>query len=369
MKDVSVILAVTTTLLLGIGGFYYYVISTMQYEIEKVPVSEIPLEERTVLYPEVPYQHHLQSEYDGVFCFWERLWKSQNYQNFTEEFVYDGKRYGNISVSIYPYDFMGEDMFNFIINVTYHSYIGNLVKFRNGYCAHNLSEWDDYELWINAYERKPGAISLDKNRSVVYTAHIVSGEESTMSGLYIFTGLTWWNLTYDIGGDAKNIQISVFESFTFMYIWPNATIPYAHIPLKFEFWVSDGKRILDFSTIITFKIPIILGSSYGIALPEPKVNITKEENNSVRLEIKPTYRNYTDIYIFWMDGNRTITKSRVVWHHYTRPGEYPIMVFYSYRGKGTIPFYSLSNDRYNFTFDGFQLSHIWNDNAFVEVRI
>jgi len=56
-----------------------------------------------------------------------------------------------------------------------------------------------------------------------------------------------------------------------------STIPYAHIPLKFEFWVMDGDKIPNFSTDTTFKIPIILGSTSGIVLPEPKVNITKME--------------------------------------------------------------------------------------------
>jgi len=177
------------------------------------------------------------------------------------------------------------------------------------------------------------------------------------------------DLTYNISGDAKNIKIYVFECFTFMWIYPYATIPYAHIPLKFEFWVMDGDKILNFSTIMTFKIPIILGSSYGIVLPEPKVTITKMGNNSVRLYVEPTYENYSNIYVFWMDGNYTVTKSRVIWHNYTRAGKYPVMVFYSYRGKGKIPFYSLSGEKYYLSFDGFQLSHIWNDDALVEVNI
>ncbi len=359
-------------LLSGIWAWYYVISFPTQKEFPAIPVEDVSVGERTVIYPPVPYQHYPKSEYDGVFWYWERLWKSHNYRNFTEEFEYGGKKYANISVSIYPYDFMAEDHFRFIINVTYHGYIGNLVKFNDGYCVHNanVNEWDQYELWIKtSHILYPGVVSLDKNRSVNYTTYIISGDESKISSPYLITGPTWWNLTYNITGDAENVGISVFESFTFFWIWPNASIPYAHIPLKFEFWVMDGKRILDFSMNITFKIPIILGSTYGIVLPDPKVNITKMENNSVRLEIEPTYYNYADIYIFWMDGNRTIAKSRVAWHIYTKPGRYPIMVFYSYRGKGTIPFYTLRKERYNFTFDGFQLSHIWNDDVLVEVSI
>jgi len=373
MENAKIMLAVIIPLLLIAGGGYYFVTHTSNKGNPQIPVEEILLNERTVVYPELPYQHHLKSEYDGIFCFWEKLWKSHNYYNFTEELVYEGKKYANISVSIYPYDFSGEDGFSFFINVTYHGYMGELVKFRDRYYGDNVnaSEWKEYELWVNAFETKPGVVSLDENRSVNYTTYIESGDKSTLmpNSSYIFTGPTWWDLTYNISGDAKNIKISVFEGFSFMWIDPNATIPYAHIPLKFEFWVIDGDKILNFSTYTTFKIPIILGSASGIVLPEPEVNITKMENNSVRLYVEPTYGNYTDIYIFWMDGNYTVTKSKVAWHAYTKSGKYPIMVFYSYRGKVVLPFYSLNRVLYNFTFDGFQLSHIWNDDALVEVNI
>jgi len=195
MKNTRIMLAVIIPLLLVASGGYYFVTHTPEKGNPGIPVEEIPVDERTVVYPPLPYQHYEKSDYGGVFWFWERLWKKHNYYNFTEEFVYEGKKYANISVSIYPYDLTGDDGFSFFINVTYHGYMGELVKFKDRYYGDNVnaSEWKEYDLWVNAYETKPGVVSLDENRSVNYTTYRESGDKSTLmpNSSYIFTGPTW----------------------------------------------------------------------------------------------------------------------------------------------------------------------------------
>ncbi len=360
-------------LVVGGGGFYYAAYySPSSQNNSQIPVQEIWVDNRTAIYHNPQYSHdsYADSKYDNIIRYWYALWKHHNYYNFTEELMYQGKKYADIFVSVYPENY-GGSVYNYMVNVTYHGYIGNLVKFTLGYTGYNLPEVKHHEYSTNmvfagGYPDSHAVFSLDENKTVNYTTHI------NEDGIYAMTPNSfhyivgpWWNLTYNINTSAKNLKISTVYDITLMWIAPNATISYFHIPTKLGFWIKNENKMLDFSVGLTLKMPLI---SYGLALPEPKVNITKIGERSVKLDIEPAY-NYTDIYVFWMDGNRTITRSKVVWHNYTKPGKYPIMVFYSYKGNGSFYFYSLNHTLCELHFDRFELSHIWNFYPRVEVSV
>ncbi len=376
MINPKILLAVVLPIVLVVGGSGYYFASDSpsSQNNSQISVQEIWVDNRTAVYHNPQYSHnsYADSEYDNIISYWYNLWRHNNYYNFTEELVYKGKKYADISASVYLQDYCFSLDYNYLVNFTYHGHIGNLVKFTMGYTGYNLPEVEEYESSTDmSFEAGPplsgpGVISLDENKTVNYTAYIQDDGIylTTPNSFYTLLG-PWDNLTYNITTSAKNLKIFTKEYFSSDWVSPNTTLSYLRAPAKLSFWIKDGNKILEFSMGFTIKVPLIF---YGLALPEPKVNITKIGERSVKLDIEPT-SNYTNIYVFWMDGNRTITRSKVVWHNYTKPGKYPIMVFYSYKGNGSFYFYSLSHTLWKLHFDRFELSRIWNFYPRVEVSI
>ncbi len=378
LKKIKIILAVVLPIVLVVGGSGYYLAGYHSVEKTHLEIKDISMGEKVARYHNInsAYQNRLKSDYDGIFNYWENLWKSHHIYNFTENLEYQGIKYANISVSIYPKT-LDESYHSFLVNITYNGFHGNLTKFTEYYVGYNLPEVQtqryDADISLSPdVDKSSSVISLDRNSTINYTTWLKNdGVYYVSPNSFVCLFGPWDNLTYNITTNTKNLRIYSSAYILFNYINVSYLLDYAHIPLKFGFWIREGRNVLDFSTIVNFEI---IPQEDIPSLPTPNVNITKIGEREVKLEIQPPY-NYTNIYVFWMDGSYTITKSKVVWHNYTKPGKYPIMVFYSYNGSGKIPVEVPVRPNANsyktcyVLFKGLELSYIWNDLSNVEVNI